>query len=143
MTITIPLVNFDIGHCQNSLGGVYIMFGHPVVTNVKVNKWYGYGHLEEIDVRRADQQLYKFMEGDFLRLHLNNIEDMLLLVVQNKLFNLNGDVIADLVVELRLDYILMQRNKVASYSTRQRKERQKKYTMRDLELGTIIIALTT
>ncbi|GKB21524.1 hypothetical protein Tco_0855447 [Tanacetum coccineum] len=30
MTITIPLVNFDIGHCQNSFGGVYIMFGHPV-----------------------------------------------------------------------------------------------------------------
>ncbi|GJX46180.1 hypothetical protein Tco_0271370 [Tanacetum coccineum] len=50
------------------------------VTNVKVNKWYGYGHLEEIEVRRPDQQLYKFMEGDFPRLHLNEIEDMLLLV---------------------------------------------------------------
>ncbi|GJV69664.1 ty3-gypsy retrotransposon protein [Tanacetum coccineum] len=31
------------------------------------------------------------MEGDFLRLHLNDIEDMLLLVVQNRLFNLNGE----------------------------------------------------
>nr|GEV74895.1 hypothetical protein [Tanacetum cinerariifolium] len=30
-----------------------------VVTNVKVIKWYGYGHLEEIEVRRADQQLYR------------------------------------------------------------------------------------
>ncbi|GJW78433.1 putative reverse transcriptase domain-containing protein [Tanacetum coccineum] len=50
------------------------------VTNVKVNKWYGYGHLEEIEVRRVDQQLYKFMEGDFPRLHLNDIKDMLLLV---------------------------------------------------------------
>ncbi|GJR74213.1 hypothetical protein Tco_0086578 [Tanacetum coccineum] len=59
------------------------------VTNVKVNKWYGYGHLEEIEVRREDQQLCnKFMEGDFPRLHLNDIEDMLLLVVQNKLFDL-------------------------------------------------------
>nr|GEW17181.1 hypothetical protein [Tanacetum cinerariifolium] len=36
-----------------------------VVTNVKVKEWYGYGHLEEIEVRRSDQQLYKFMEGDF------------------------------------------------------------------------------
>ncbi|GKD85949.1 hypothetical protein Tco_1357103 [Tanacetum coccineum] len=35
------------------------------VTNVKVNIWYSYGHLEEIEVRRSDQQLYKFMEGDF------------------------------------------------------------------------------
>ncbi|GJY72152.1 hypothetical protein Tco_0475855 [Tanacetum coccineum] len=36
-----------------------------LVKNVKVNKWYGYGHLEEIEVRRSDQKLYKFMEGDF------------------------------------------------------------------------------
>ncbi|GJV34780.1 hypothetical protein Tco_1407257 [Tanacetum coccineum] len=49
--------------------------------------WYGYGHLEETEVRRSDKQLYKFMEGDFLRLYLNDIEDMLLLVVQNRLYN--------------------------------------------------------
>ncbi|GJU36359.1 hypothetical protein Tco_1184713 [Tanacetum coccineum] len=71
-----------------------------LVTNVKVNKWYGYGHLKEIEVRRADQQLYKFMEGDFPRLHMNDIEDMLLLVVQIKLFNLNSDIIIDLVTAL-------------------------------------------
>ncbi|GKE95427.1 hypothetical protein Tco_1580282 [Tanacetum coccineum] len=40
------------------------------VTNVKVNVWHGYGHLKEIEVPRSDQQLYKFMEGDFPRLHL-------------------------------------------------------------------------
>ncbi|GJR25091.1 hypothetical protein Tco_0973618 [Tanacetum coccineum] len=61
--------------------------------NVKVNKWYGYDHLEEIEFRRSDQKLYKFMEGDFPRLHLNDIEDMLLLVVQNRLNNLDGEVI--------------------------------------------------
>ncbi|GJZ57813.1 hypothetical protein Tco_0613307 [Tanacetum coccineum] len=71
-----------------------------LVTNVKVNKWYGYGHLEENEVRRVDHQFYKFMEGDFLRLYLNDIEDMLLLVVQNKLFNLKGDVIVDLAMAL-------------------------------------------
>ncbi|GKD32372.1 hypothetical protein Tco_1247881 [Tanacetum coccineum] len=50
------------------------------VTNLKVNVWYGYGHIEEIKVRRSDQKMYKFIEGNFLRLHLNDIEDMLLLV---------------------------------------------------------------
>ncbi|GJU49710.1 hypothetical protein Tco_1219265 [Tanacetum coccineum] len=73
-----------------------------LVTNVKVNKWYGYGHLEEIEVQRSDQQLYTFMEGDFPRLHLNDIEDMLLLVVQNRLFNLDGEVIVHLAAALRM-----------------------------------------
>ncbi|GJZ99907.1 hypothetical protein Tco_0672458 [Tanacetum coccineum] len=51
------------------------------VVSVTVQKLHGYGHLEEIDVRRADRQLYKFKEGDFVDLHLNDIEDMLLLAV--------------------------------------------------------------
>ncbi|GJX54128.1 hypothetical protein Tco_0282497 [Tanacetum coccineum] len=72
------------------------------VTNVKVNVWYGYGHLEEIEVRRSDQQLYKFMEGDFPRLHLNDIEDMLLLVVQNILFDLKCEDIVHLAAALRM-----------------------------------------
>ncbi|GJX02220.1 hypothetical protein Tco_0186133 [Tanacetum coccineum] len=70
------------------------------VTSVTVDKWYGYGYLKEIVVRRADQKLYKFMESHFLRLHLNDIEDIMLLVVQNKHFNLEGDVIVDLAVAL-------------------------------------------
>ncbi|GKA88839.1 hypothetical protein Tco_0810651 [Tanacetum coccineum] len=52
------------------------------VTNVTVDEWYGYGYLKEIVMRRAYQKLYKFIEGDFPRIHLNNIEDMLLLVTQ-------------------------------------------------------------
>ncbi|GJZ35334.1 hypothetical protein Tco_0581151, partial [Tanacetum coccineum] len=56
-------------------------------------KWYDYGYLEEIVSRREDQQLYKFKEGDFLRLNLYNIEDLLLLLVQKKLSNLERDVI--------------------------------------------------
>ncbi|GKD60696.1 hypothetical protein Tco_1298205, partial [Tanacetum coccineum] len=73
-----------------------------LVTNVKVNIWYGYGHLEEIEVRRSDKKLYKFKEGDFPRLHLNDIEDMLLLVIQNRLFNLEGDVIVHFAAALRM-----------------------------------------
>ncbi|GJW23097.1 hypothetical protein Tco_0033719 [Tanacetum coccineum] len=33
------------------------------VTHVKVMKWYDYGYLEEIEVQRDDQKLYKFKEG--------------------------------------------------------------------------------
>ncbi|GJS16130.1 retrovirus-related pol polyprotein from transposon TNT 1-94 [Tanacetum coccineum] len=51
------------------------------VKSVSVKKLHGYCHLEEIVLKRADQQLYKFKEGDFVDLHLNDIEDMLLLVI--------------------------------------------------------------
>ncbi|GKA67179.1 hypothetical protein Tco_0766987 [Tanacetum coccineum] len=67
-----------------------------------VDKQFSYGYIEEIVVRRADRQLYTFKECDFINLHLNDIKDMLLLVVQHKLFHLDGDVIVDLVVALRM-----------------------------------------
>ncbi|GJY96659.1 hypothetical protein Tco_0513569 [Tanacetum coccineum] len=50
--------------------------------------------------RIEDMQLYKFMEGDFPRLHLYDINDMLILLVQNRLFNLKGDVIVHLATTL-------------------------------------------
>ncbi|GJZ00381.1 hypothetical protein Tco_0517810 [Tanacetum coccineum] len=50
----------------------------------------------------GDQKLYKFKEGDFPDLHLNDIEDMLLLIAQNKLFNLEDDVIMDFVIALKM-----------------------------------------
>ncbi|GJV97272.1 hypothetical protein Tco_1548849 [Tanacetum coccineum] len=56
--------------------------------SVSVKKLHGYGHLEEIMVKRAGHQFYKFKEGDSIDLHLNDIEDMLLLAVQHKLFHL-------------------------------------------------------
>ncbi|GKC81925.1 hypothetical protein Tco_1137642, partial [Tanacetum coccineum] len=65
------------------------------VIRVKVDKQFGYHYLEEIVVRRANKE-YTFKEGDFPSLHLNDIEDMLILHVQNKLFNLPGDDIVNL-----------------------------------------------
>ncbi|GKG10152.1 hypothetical protein Tco_0338898 [Tanacetum coccineum] len=53
-------------------------------------------------VRRADRHLYKFKEGDFVDLHLNDIEDMLLLAVHHKLFQLDGSAIVDFIVALRM-----------------------------------------
>ncbi|GKE03079.1 hypothetical protein Tco_1391062 [Tanacetum coccineum] len=57
---------------------------------------------EEIEVRREDQQLYKFKECDFPRLHLHDIEDMLLLLVQKKPYNIERDVNFDVGVALRM-----------------------------------------
>ncbi|GKC96966.1 hypothetical protein Tco_1162408 [Tanacetum coccineum] len=55
------------------------------VKSVSVKKVHGYGHLEEVLMKRVDRQLYKFKECDFVDLHLNDIKDMLILVVQHKL----------------------------------------------------------
>ncbi|GKB89495.1 hypothetical protein Tco_0961767 [Tanacetum coccineum] len=71
-------------------------------TDLSVKNLHGYGHLEEIVVKRSDQRLYKFKEGDFIDLHLNDIEDMLLLDVQHKPFHLNGRDIVDFIVVLRM-----------------------------------------
>ncbi|GJZ16368.1 hypothetical protein Tco_0552045 [Tanacetum coccineum] len=65
-------------------------------------KWYDYGHLDKIEVHREDQQLYTFKEGDFPRLCLQDIEDMLLLLVQQRLTNLTIDKHFDLNVALRM-----------------------------------------
>ncbi|GJW25288.1 hypothetical protein Tco_0039099 [Tanacetum coccineum] len=52
------------------------------VTKLKVMKCYDYGYPEEIEVRREDQQLYKFNEGDFPRLHLHDIEDIRIVILK-------------------------------------------------------------
>nr|GEW77020.1 hypothetical protein [Tanacetum cinerariifolium] len=59
-----------------------------VVTELKIMEWYSYKHLDWITVQRDDDKLYKFKEGDFKRLRIQDIEDMLLLLVQGKLTNL-------------------------------------------------------
>nr|GEW84399.1 hypothetical protein [Tanacetum cinerariifolium] len=67
---------------------------------VSVKKLHSYGHMEEITMRKANHQVYKFKEGDFVDLHLNDVEDMLLLAVQHKLFQLDGSDIVDLIMGL-------------------------------------------
>ncbi|GKA49349.1 hypothetical protein Tco_0742422 [Tanacetum coccineum] len=58
---------------------VYSTKRHLAVTRVEVMRKYGYRYLKDIVVRRADNDLYRFKEGDFPRLCINDIEDMLLL----------------------------------------------------------------
>nr|GFC53038.1 hypothetical protein [Tanacetum cinerariifolium] len=72
------------------------------VTELHIMEWHDYKHLDWISVRHDDDQIYKFKEGDFKRLRLQDIEDMLLLLVQGKLSNLT--------VEERLRSIVIQRH---------------------------------
>ncbi|GKE77361.1 hypothetical protein Tco_1543481 [Tanacetum coccineum] len=69
---------------------------------VEVTRKHGYGYLKEIVVRRADNVLYRFKEGDFPHLRVNDIEDVLLLGVHNWLPNLSGDDISDFAIALRM-----------------------------------------
>nr|GEZ24127.1 hypothetical protein [Tanacetum cinerariifolium] len=47
-----------------------------VVTELKIVEWHKYNYLDWITVRRDDDKLYKFKEGDFKRLRIQDIEDM-------------------------------------------------------------------
>nr|GEU33898.1 hypothetical protein [Tanacetum cinerariifolium] len=58
------------------------------VIELKIIEWHNYKNLDWITVQRDDDKLYKFKEGDFKRLRIQDIEDMLLLLVQGKLTNL-------------------------------------------------------
>nr|GEY18111.1 UvrD-like helicase, ATP-binding domain, P-loop containing nucleoside triphosphate hydrolase [Tanacetum cinerariifolium] len=76
------------------------------VTRLKIKRKYDYGYLEEIEFRRDDQQIYTFIEGDFSRLRLQDIEDMLFLLTQRRLTNLTVDKRYDLNVADRTAYTL-------------------------------------
>nr|GEU57239.1 hypothetical protein [Tanacetum cinerariifolium] len=58
------------------------------VTDLKIVEWHNYKHLDWISIRRDDDKIYKFKEGDFKRLRLQYIKDMMLLLIQGKLSNL-------------------------------------------------------
>ncbi|GJR74136.1 hypothetical protein Tco_0086501 [Tanacetum coccineum] len=72
------------------------------VTKLQIVKWHGYKHLDWITVRRDDNKLYTFKEGDFKWLRLQDIEDMLILLVQGKLTNLNVEDCLAFGVSLRM-----------------------------------------
>nr|GFA55911.1 hypothetical protein [Tanacetum cinerariifolium] len=83
----------DYGHIKFAVNresalDVYSKRRIIAVTDLKIVEWHNYKHLDWILVRRDDDKIYKFKEGDFKRLRLQDIEDMLLLLVQRKLSNL-------------------------------------------------------
>nr|GEX70687.1 hypothetical protein [Tanacetum cinerariifolium] len=66
---------------KESAHDVYSKCRIIVVTELKIVEWQNYKHLDWIMVRRDDDKLYKFKEGNFKRLRIQDIEDMLLLLV--------------------------------------------------------------
>ncbi|GJS55366.1 hypothetical protein Tco_0628728 [Tanacetum coccineum] len=72
------------------------------ITKLTIVEWHNYKHLDWITVRRNDDKLYTFKEGDYNRLRLQDIEVMLLLLVQGKLKNLNVVERLTLGVSLRM-----------------------------------------
>ncbi|GJZ81751.1 hypothetical protein Tco_0646745 [Tanacetum coccineum] len=74
---------------MESARDVYSKHRILAVIKLKIVEWHNYKHLDLITVCRNDDKLYTFKEGDYNRLHLQDIKDMLLLLVQGKLTNLN------------------------------------------------------
>ncbi|GJZ32991.1 hypothetical protein Tco_0578427, partial [Tanacetum coccineum] len=74
---------------RESARDVYSRHKILAVTKLTIVEWHNYKHLVWITVRRDEDKLYTFKEGDYNRLRLQDIEDMLLLLVQGKLTNLN------------------------------------------------------
>ncbi|GJX67576.1 retrovirus-related pol polyprotein from transposon TNT 1-94 [Tanacetum coccineum] len=72
------------------------------VIKIEIVEWHNYKHLDWITVRRDDDKLYKFKEGDFNRLRIQDIEDMLLLLIQGKLTNLTVEERLAFNVSLRM-----------------------------------------
>nr|GEU63446.1 retrovirus-related Pol polyprotein from transposon TNT 1-94 [Tanacetum cinerariifolium] len=73
---------------QESARDVYSKRRIIVVTEHQIVELHNNKHLDWIMVCRDDDKLYKFKEGNFKRLRIQDIEDMLLLSVQGKLTNL-------------------------------------------------------
>nr|GFB43332.1 hypothetical protein [Tanacetum cinerariifolium] len=87
---------------QESALDVYSKRRIIAVTDLKIVEWHNYKHLDWISVRRDDDKIYKFKEGDFKRLRLQDIKDMLLLLIQGKLSNLTVEERFDFNVSLRM-----------------------------------------
>nr|GFB49604.1 hypothetical protein [Tanacetum cinerariifolium] len=60
---------------RKSARDVYSMRRIIAVTELKIIEWHNYKHLDWITVRRDDDKFYKFKEGDFKRLRIQDIED--------------------------------------------------------------------
>nr|GEZ15294.1 hypothetical protein [Tanacetum cinerariifolium] len=65
---------------RESARDVYSKHRIIAVTELKIVKWHNYKHLDWITVRRDDDKLYKFKEGDFKSLRIQDIEDISIII---------------------------------------------------------------
>nr|GEV74510.1 retrovirus-related Pol polyprotein from transposon TNT 1-94 [Tanacetum cinerariifolium] len=59
---------------RESARDVYSKHRIIAVTKLQIVEWHDYKHLDWITVRRDDNKLYKFKEGDFKRLHIKTLK---------------------------------------------------------------------
>ncbi|GKB25763.1 hypothetical protein Tco_0865164, partial [Tanacetum coccineum] len=64
-------------HQEESARDVYSKHRIFAVIKLQIVEWHGYKHLDRITIRKDDDKLYTFKEGDFKRLRLQDIEYML------------------------------------------------------------------
>ncbi|GJU19796.1 hypothetical protein Tco_1153138 [Tanacetum coccineum] len=99
-------INNDLAYLsvkfRESARDVYSKHRIIAVTKLEIVEWQNYKHLYWITVRRDDDKLYKFKEGDLKRLRIQDIEDMLLLLIQGKLTNLTVEECLAFNVSLRM-----------------------------------------
>nr|GEX04443.1 hypothetical protein [Tanacetum cinerariifolium] len=86
-----PTYTTSVTKTKESARDVYSKRRIIAVTELQIVKWHNYKHLDWITVCRDNDKLYKFKEGDFKKLRIQDIKDMLLLLVQGKLTNLMVD----------------------------------------------------
>nr|GEX68661.1 hypothetical protein [Tanacetum cinerariifolium] len=65
---------------RESARDVYSKHRIIAITELQIVEWHYYKHLDWITARKDDDKLYKFKEGDFKRLRIQDTEDMLLLL---------------------------------------------------------------
>nr|GEY57423.1 hypothetical protein [Tanacetum cinerariifolium] len=70
-----------VSYDKESARDVYSKRRIIAVTKLQIVEWHNYKHLDWITVHRDDYKLYKFKEVNFNRLHIQDIEVMLLLLV--------------------------------------------------------------
>nr|GEV04267.1 hypothetical protein [Tanacetum cinerariifolium] len=80
----IPFAHFINNCLEESARDVYSKRRIIAITKLQILEWHNYKHLDWITVRRDDDKLYTFKEGDFNKLRIQDIKDMLLLLVQGK-----------------------------------------------------------
>ncbi|GJU95684.1 hypothetical protein Tco_1320440 [Tanacetum coccineum] len=103
-------INNDLAYLSGSVSS------RTYATSFTKTKTADYGHIKWIEdlitVRRDDDKLYTFKEGDFKRLRLQDIEDMLIILIQGKLTNLNVERYdIALGVSLRIGFIYQKKDK--------------------------------
>ncbi|GJW45602.1 hypothetical protein Tco_0077248 [Tanacetum coccineum] len=79
----------------------YFFNNDPSIEDMVPTLWSTIKHAYDKDAAKGIKH-WGERQGDFVDLHLNGIEDIMILVVQHKLFHLNESDIADFIVALRM-----------------------------------------